>query len=214
MSGDRPGLVVLGAGGHARACLDVLLGDARFEVLGAVAPRGGGSLQVGLLGDEEDLDALRRRGASAAFVAIGDNAVRDATIRRLREDGWALPSFVAPSAVLSPVAALGEGVLLMPGAVVNAYARLGDGAVVNTAASVDHDCVLGDAVHVAPGARLAGTVTVGAGSLVGVGAAVVPSVRIGSWSVVGAGAVVVQDVPDRTTVIGVPARAMQEGTRT
>jgi acetyltransferase EpsM len=44
---------------------------------------------------------------------------------------------------------------------------------------------------------------------VGIGASVIQAVRIGRYSTVGGGAVVIDDVPDATTVVGVPARPLQ-----
>ena len=52
-------------------------------------------------------------------------------------------------------------------------------------------------------------VVVGEGALVGIGANVIPERTIGAWSVVGAGATVIEDVPERATVVGVPARVVK-----
>jgi acetyltransferase EpsM len=54
-----------------------------------------------------------------------------------------------------------------------------------------------------------GGVTLDEGVLLGVGAKVTPNVEIGPWSTVGAGAVCVVDVAGATTVVGVPARAVE-----
>ena len=201
----RVPLVVCGAGGHARACLDTVMADPGTEVLGAVGPAADGPLQVPYLGDDAVLDELWAQGVRHAFVAVGSNRVRLDLVRRLVASGWQVPAFVAASAVLSPSARLGAGSLLMPGSVVNAYAVLGDAVVVNTGASVDHDCVVGDGSHVAPGSRLAGGVRLGEGTLMGVASAALPGTTVGDWATVGGGGVVVRDIPSRTVAVGLPA---------
>jgi acetyltransferase-like isoleucine patch superfamily enzyme len=52
-------------------------------------------------------------------------------------------------------------------------------------------------------------VEIGAGSYIGIGAVISDHVKIGAGCVVTAGAVVIADVPDRTQVGGVPARALR-----
>ena len=49
------------------------------------------------------------------------------------------------------------------------------------------------------------------GATIGSGAIIMGGVTIGKDAVIGAGAVVTHDVPDNTTVIGVPARDMNKG---
>ncbi len=47
------------------------------------------------------------------------------------------------------------------------------------------------------------------GCSIGAGAVILPGVRIGRNAVVGAGAVVTKDVPENTTVVGVPAKPLK-----
>jgi acetyltransferase-like isoleucine patch superfamily enzyme len=54
---------------------------------------------------------------------------------------------------------------------------------------------------------LGGSVFVGEASHVGIGAVIRQGIHIGKNAVIGAGAVVVKDVPNDTTVTGVPATA-------
>ena len=44
---------------------------------------------------------------------------------------------------------------------------------------------------------------------IGAGAIILPGVKIGKMAIVGAGAVVTKDVPDNTTVVGIPAKKIE-----
>lgn len=52
-------------------------------------------------------------------------------------------------------------------------------------------------------------VTIGRGAFIGIGAVVLQGVTVGEQAYIGAGAVVTSDVPDRTLVVGNPARAVR-----
>ncbi|MBK9178074.1 MAG: acyltransferase [Acidimicrobiales bacterium] len=52
-------------------------------------------------------------------------------------------------------------------------------------------------------------VHIGSGSWLGTGAVILPGSRIGDHVVVGAGSVVTGDLPDRSVVVGVPARVVR-----
>ena len=192
-------VIVVGAGGHARVCIEALL-DSGFDVVGCVSRDGAGvsGLPCRVLGRDEELVELA--------VGIGDNRTRELITARCRAAGLAGVNAVSRFAMVSTAAELGIGVAVLPGAVVNPSAIVADGAIVNTRASIDHDVYVGPFAHVAVGASLAGGVTVGERALLGVGSCVVPLVRIGADAVVGAGAAVVRDVPAGALVLGVPAR--------
>lgn len=200
-------VVIHGAGGHAKVCIEVLRGGG-YEVVGCVAPSSASESVLGApVLDAGAASALRRDRIAAAFVAIGANEARARVGRELLADGFTLINAVSPSAQVSPTARLGRGVLVMPGAVVNADAEISDFAIVNTNAVVEHDCRVGVAAHVAPGAVLAGGASLGDGAFVGAGAAVIPHVALGAGARAGAGAAVIRDVAAGATVVGVPGRS-------
>lgn len=202
-------VLLIGAGGHARVCLEALADDPDHLVIGAVSRDGTGvaDLLIPMIGTDDDVGALM--GAHSlrhAHVAIGDNVARAGAAARWVGAGGELRACVSRFAMPSRSAAIGPGAALLPGAVVNAATTIGTGAIVNTNASIDHDCEIGDFAHIAPGAAIAGNVGVGPRTLVGIGSRVLPGLRIGADVVVGAGAVVTADVPDGAVVVGIPAR--------
>jgi sugar O-acyltransferase (sialic acid O-acetyltransferase NeuD family) len=201
------GVLVLGAGGHAKVVADILLGQG-IAVAGFLDddPATWGQTRLGLpvLGS---VDSFGLHSPEGLVPGIGSNHARQALVARLGPAAYELwRNAIHPRATVAASARLGRGVVIAAGAVVNPDTEVEDHAIINTGAVVDHDCTIGEYAHVAPGARLAGGVRVGEGALVGIGASIVPQRSVGAWAVVGAGAAVVSDIPDGVTAVGVPAR--------
>lgn len=203
-------LAILGASGHGKVVADTAEYCGWTEILffdDAWPARASNGFWA-VVGSSNDLFE-RVHEFDGVVVAIGNNATRQAKLVSLMQLGAALPTLVHPSAYVSRHADVGAGTVIFAGAVLNAGACVGAGGILNTGCSVDHDCILSEAVHISPGARLAGGVTVGERSWVGIGACVKQLITIGFDAVVGAGAAVVSDVVAGTTVVGVPAKALE-----
>jgi UDP-perosamine 4-acetyltransferase len=202
--------LVIGGGGHAKVVIEAIRA-IDGEVVGVIdaSPGKGKVLGAPIVGDDDDLPSLRAQGLEHVALGLGANALRERIGRRVKELGFVLPPIVHPSALLSPTAKIGEGVVVMARAVVGVETILREMSLVNTGAVLDHDNHLGVAAHVAPGCALAGNVRVGDRALVGVGAAVRPGVRIGADAIVGAGSAVVCDVDEGACVAGAPAKPIR-----
>jgi UDP-perosamine 4-acetyltransferase len=206
-----PNVVVIGAGGHAKVCVELLRAMGRSI---AVCVGGHESsdfcLDVPVLHGDEHLIRLRAEGHTTAFVAIGANALRQHLAKLAIAHGYELINAISPTAVVSPTARLGKGIAIMAGVVVNADTFIADFAIINTSASVDHDGRIGEAAHIAPQCGIAGEVTVGARAFLGIGCKVIPGVSIGHDVVAGAGSIIISDVAPNSKVAGIPARKLNE----
>jgi UDP-perosamine 4-acetyltransferase len=214
MSNEPERVIILGSGGHGRVAIDIIDGDNRYIIVGvsdASGPQKASSgNRFGVLGDDSILPHIYQSGVQHAFVAIGDNRLRQVLSETVLKMGFTLVSPISNGAHVSRSATIGQGTIVMPGAIINAGAAVGNGVIINTGATIDHDCILSDYCHVAPGVNLAGTVTLGVGSFLGVGTKVIDGISIGEWVVAGAGSVVVRDVPGYCQIIGVPARVTKK----
>ena len=214
MSGLLPQLLLIGAEGHARAVVDVVEAEGRYQIAGLIdsfQPAGSERLGYRILGAEHDVPALcEQYGIAALFVAIGDNFQRLAMIERLQAAVPALPlaTCVHPQAWVSPTATLGAGSVVMPGAILVGGCRVGVGCILNTASSLDHDSVMEEGASLAPGVHTGGGVHLGRRCFVGVGASVVQGIRVGQDSLIGAGSVVLSEIPPGWTAFGTPCRVV------
>lgn len=206
-------IVIIGAGGHGKVVLDILRAAGQHDPVGFVdsSPnRAGGTIGgLPIFGPANALLKLRQQGIRGAIVAIGDCRARLQYAALLRAQGFELVNAIHPTASVSPTATLGRNVVVAAQAAVCTDARIEDSVILNTACVVDHECEIGPGAHVCPGAHLAGRVRVGAGAWIGIGANVIQCLSIGEHATVGAGAVVIRDVPEHSTVVGVPARVIE-----
>ena len=206
----KSGVVVIGAGGHAKVCIEILRASGFF--VDYCVGRGDSPetcLGVPVLTGDERLASLAGRGYSRIFVAIGANRTRERLAAEALELGYELLNAISPRAVVSPSAKLGKGIAVMPGAVIQAEAAVEDLAIINTGSTVDHDCTIRMAAHLGPQCALAGNVVVGPRCLLGAGTIVIPGVVIGGDAVIGAGGVVISDIAAGSTAVGVPARTVK-----
>lgn len=205
-------IVLLGGGGHAKVIIDLINACGSYEIAGIVD----GQLAAGVfvsgvsvLGDDRILPELYGKGLKNACIAIGsvkDNSKRKALYEKIKYAGFSIPVLVHPSAIISGKSHICEGAQIMAGVIVQTDSSIGENTIVNTGAIVEHDCTIGNHVHICPGATLSGGCLIGEGAFIGAGATVIHGIRIGSNAVVAAGAVVIADVPDNTTVMGIPAK--------
>jgi sugar O-acyltransferase (sialic acid O-acetyltransferase NeuD family) len=210
----RDRVLILGAGGHGRVVLDIMLQAARYHVVGyldnnrdMIGRRVDGLPVYGAIDDLEHF--ARDLDVQGVIIAIGDNGTRRGLARHVDALGIPLVNAIHPAATLASTVTTGRNDVICAGVVVCDRCQIGDSAILNTGCVVDYQTMIGEGTHICPGVRLGGRVKVEAGAFIGIGATVVPKVTIGCESITGAGSVVIADVPAMATVVGVPARAVK-----
>ena len=198
-------ILLVGAGGHARACIDVIEQEGSFVVAGLVGqPHEVGTRMLGysVLGTDADLPALRGDYANA-LVSVGQIKTSESRMRLfdlLEQSGYALPSIVSPRAYVSPHARLGAGTIVMHGAIINAGAVVGRNCIINSHSLVEHDAVIADHCHIATAAAINSGVHIGAGTFVGSNSSVRPCTNIGERCLIGMGQRVLADCEAGTSM--------------
>lgn len=180
-------IVMVGAGGHARAVVEALTAKGA-TVVAYCDPKPASWLAARHVARD---DAFDDRSAQAVIGIGGTNSAdlrrRLAIVEAWRGRGFATPPVVHPAAFVSDSAALGDASQVLAGAVVQPAAQIGRGVIVNTGAIVEHDAVVGDGAHIAPGAVVLGAAKVGACAMIGANAVVLPGADVPAEALVRAG---------------------------
>ena len=185
-------IVLIGAGGHARACIDVIEQEGKFQIAGLVGKTGEiGSRVHGyeILSDDSKLFELAGR-IPFALIAVGQIRNPEKRIRLFQEAtsaGFALASIKSPFAYVSQNASIGVGTIIMHGAIVNAGVKIGNNCIINSNALIEHDSLISDNCHISTGVLINGNVIVSSGSFIGSGSIVREGIVVDANSVIGMG---------------------------
>lgn len=204
---SKPDLILIGAGGHAHACIDVIEQQGKFQISGLVGmPEEMHAEHLGysVIGTDSDLHEIAKE-FHYALITVGQIRSPDIRIRlyqRATGLGFQFPIITSPTAHVSQHATIGAGTIVMHGAIVNAGARVGRNCIINTRALLEHDVTVEDHCHISTGALVNGDVRIETGCFVGSGSIIKEGVKLGKRCVVGMGISVRHNQPDHTRFVG------------
>ncbi len=196
----RTKVVLLGAGGHARVCFDILKQDEAVELLGVFSP----DLTDGEIwledyrcqGDDSNAEELLRSQAGIVCVNGLGFLPKSSARKRLakRFESYRFLTLQHYSAVISSSVKADAGVQFMARSCVQYGTKIAQHSIVNTGAQIDHDCRIGAFCHLAPGSIICGDVIIEDEVFIGAGAIVTQGVTVGKGAVIGAGVTVKHNV--------------------
>jgi sugar O-acyltransferase (sialic acid O-acetyltransferase NeuD family) len=187
-------IILAGNGIAASNLLPHIAADDRYQIVGVTADDE--FVASGGLDGFETIPlslALQAFPPTAARVIMaigyGDlNRVRESVFGRIKHAGYAVETFVHPSAYVSRDAVVGEGCLILPGAVVEPGVTVGVNSVVWSNVTLAHDCQVAEHCWIAAGTVVSGHARIHRNTFVGVNATIVNDVTVGEYSLVGAAA--------------------------
>ncbi len=209
-------LIIIGASGFGREVAWLV------ERLNAVTPTWN---LLGFLDDNEklkgtDVDGYPVLGTcdevvahmNACFVcAIGSARIRKKVIEKITN---ILPSIkfatlIDPSVLISKRVTIGDGTIICARTIITVDISIGDHVIINLDCTIGHDAVLENFVTLYPSVNVSGFTRIGEVCEMGTGSQIIQMKKICPGSTIGAGAVVVNDILDKCTAVGIPAKPIK-----
>ncbi len=203
-----PGLVLIGAGGHCKSCLDVIFAIGKYQVSALVdRPENLGKQVLGLTISHSDSDlaelVVQFTNVLVCLGQIKTPAPRKNLYNQALILGASFPVHISPFAYVAPSAHVGAGSIVMHQALLNVQAKVGANCIINSKALLEHEVSIGDHCHISTAAIVNGGSVVESGCFVGSNATIGQRVCIGRNSIIGAGAIILKDVPPNSKIAGI-----------
>ena len=204
-------IVLIGGGGHCKACIDVIELGNKFKIAGIIDIKEKLHQRVlgyEIIGSDAELPEIVKH---YNYFLITNGQTKDA-FRRLNifehitRLGGNFPVIVSPLAYVSKHASIQEGSIIMHNVTINADAKIGRNCIVNTGALIEHDTIIEDHCHISTGCIVNGQCSVGKGTFIGTNSSLSNNISIINNTIIGNGAVVVKSIGESGIYIGNPAR--------
>lgn len=207
-------LVLIGGGGHCKACIEVIEQLGSYEIVGILDQSdlvGSNVLGYPVIGTDDDILGYIKQGYQF-LITVGQ--IKTAVIRRkifsfLVENGAVIATVISPIAHVSKHAKIGKGTVVMHYAVVNAAAQVGDNCILNTGCCIEHDALIGSHTHISTYAVVNGGVKVGNEVFVGSNATLSNLIKVTDNVLIGIGTVVNKDISTVGTYVGNPFKKIK-----
>ncbi len=193
-------LLIIGTGGHCKACIDVVETLEEYEIEGLITKKKTKALDFmgyPVVGTDSDLANILnpQKKVIIGLGQIKDYKTRLSLFNLIKKYEGELPVIISPRAYLSANSKVDEGSILMHDSFVNAYVSIGKNCIINSKALVEHDTRIGNDCHIAPGAIINGGVSIGEKSFIGSGTVINEGVEIGNKVVIGSGLKIKKNIP-------------------
>ena len=193
-------IILIGAGGHCRACIDVVELADQFKIAGIIEKDKTINQEFfgyPIIGTDNNLKKLRKK-YNYALISVGQIKSPNIRIKLFNKIfgklHYSLPVIISPRAYVSKHARIGEGTIVMHDSIVNANARIGRNCIINNKSLIEHDAIVGDNCHISTGAIVNGGVKIGKESFLGSGVVTKNLISIGNNCVIGAGEAINSDI--------------------
>ena len=188
-------LILIGAGGHAKSCIDVIESQGEYNIVGLIDFKekvGESLLDYPIIDCDENLP---KHIIETNYFLITLGQIKSAQRRKeiyeyAKSFGAKFATVISPRAYVSKHAKIGEGTIIMHDALLNAGVEVGENCIINTKALLEHDVNVGDNCHISTASILNGDVKIGSDTFIGSNATVVQGIKVSEKEFIRAGSLI------------------------
>ena len=196
-------IILIGAGGHCKSCIDVIEIQKKFKIVGLVDNKKKFfMINYKIIGEDKELKKFSKK-AQYALITTGqikNSKIRESLFNKALNNGFKFPTIISPIAYVSKHASIGQGTIVMHGSIINAGAKIGKNCIINSKSLVEHDAIIGDHCHLATRSTVNGGVIIKNNTFIGSGSVIRQNIKIGKNCLVNVNLFVRKHLKDNSKV--------------
>lgn len=195
-------IILIGAGGHAKSCVNLLESQKKFKISGFVDNKNKSFFNYSFLGKDKLLSEIRKK-YKYAIISIGQ--IKNPKPRKLIYDkliklNFNLPTIISKHSLISKYSDIGESTLIFNQVFINTHVSIGNNCIINNKVNIEHDVAVGNNCHISTGALINGNVDIGNNVFIGSGAIIFNDCKIGDNVIVSGGSIIKKDIKKNTII--------------
>ncbi|MDX2171921.1 MAG: acetyltransferase [Bacteroidota bacterium] len=135
--------------------------------------------------------------------------VRDKIISDLGISTENYATVIHPKASVSPLAKIGNNVMIMAGVVITSNAVIEDHVCILPNTVIHHDVVVGKYSLIGSNVSIAGSTIIGQNCYIGSGSRLINNITVGKYALIGLGSNVIKSIGENSKVVGNPAKSIE-----
>lgn len=163
-------VLVIGSGGHAKSCIEVIESVKKFKIVGLIDKEV--NKRVGkykVLFTDKDIHKIKK---SSINLVLGIGSLknlkkRNIIFQRFKKFGFQFPRVISNNSFVSKNAFIGEGTIVFNHALINTGSVIGKNCIINNKSLIEHDSFIGDHVHISTSVTINGNCKIGQNSFIG-----------------------------------------------
>lgn len=201
-------LYIFGCGGHARSIINSIKNDYKITLVDSNCMDGERILGCDTIRMDEFLESKNNK--FNFIIGIGNNHDRKNMYERAIMIGGNPVSVYSKSALLGIEKTIGNGVFIAEKVYLGPQVTVGCNSIINTGTVIEHETQIGRHTHIAPQSVVCGRCRIGDNVFVGAGSTIIDKITIVDDVVIGAGSVVTNNIFEKGTYVGCPARKLHD----
>ena len=196
-------IVLFGAGGHAKSCIDVIEQEKKFKIIYLVDNLKKKINNYNILSEKKFEKNTNKK--LNLFIAIGQiksSLIRKKIYLKLLKKKFTFPKIISPRAYVSKKSQILEGTIIMHDCLVNSGSKIGKFCIINSKSLIEHDVKISNFCHISTKVVVNGNCNIGEGTFIGSGSILHNNVKIGKNCIIAAGSIIKKNIKDNKIIYG------------
>tara|TARA_B110000503_G_C6868826_1_gene297769 strand:+ start:13 stop:618 length:606 start_codon:yes stop_codon:yes gene_type:complete len=191
-------ICIIGSGGHATSCVDLIESTKKFEIVGIISKKKDQKNVNKFLNKYQIIDNnndYKKIFKVCKNIVIGISLYKDLSVRNkmfedLKKIGFNLPVICSPKSYISLGVKIDEGTQIFHGVTINKNVNIGKNCIINSHALIEHDVLINQNSQISTGAIINGGCIIKENSFIGSGSIIRENIIIKKKSFIKMGTII------------------------